>query len=456
MKEHSMSKADMPTFSGTSQEKKRPYVRWTFYLVIVCVFLLAVVAAGLVHMTLSGRSPILPAKGSGPVTGEARRDLAGKLLSAGLKGKAIEQYTLYLAEGDIPTGRRANMAYTIGKLCMEEGRYEDALSWLYQVEMIDPKSNLAPEAGAKIVACLERLGRFAQAQYSLETRSGLDKNPRDEFKGGEVVATIGSDVITRKELDEAMDTMPPWMRQTFEDPEQKKAFLQQYVAEELLYRKAKKLEMDKDPQVRKQVERAHRQLLVQRLLEDEIKEKVSMTPEDIELYYRANQDRYREKEAYKVRMIQVSEERFDGLQKALREGEDFARQAEETSLHEETRASGGLLDEWIQEGMDPTGMGDPGKLWKALVFRREGDICGPIKTNGMVYLFRVETYRAPQDLPMEEVQKRVEQDLYRERVEKTHEELVRQALQGSDVKLFPEVLMKDSGKKKEPHQAFKN
>ncbi len=56
------------------------------------------------------------------------------------------------------------------------------------------------------------------------------------------------------------------------------------------------------------------------------------------------------------------------------------------------------------------------------------------------YLFRVEERRPPSGPDLEEVRKQVEQDLSREKVEKATQELVQQALQVSDVKLFPEAL----------------
>ena len=280
-------------------DKRPAYVRRNFYLLCACLTILVFLAAGLVAMLFLGDRASSGA-GTQGVRGEGRRDLAGKLLSAGLKGKAIEQYELYLAEADLASDRRAKITYTLGTLCMEEGDYEDALSWLYQVEMLDPKTELAPEVGSKIVACLERLGRFAQAQYSLDARSSLDKAGRDEFKGDEVVARVGNDVITLGELDEAIDALPEWMRSAVEDPAQKRAFLEQYVAEELIYQKAKRLELDKDPSVRKQAERATRQLMIQKVLEDEIKAKVKISDDDVDLYYRAHADRYGEKEAFKI------------------------------------------------------------------------------------------------------------------------------------------------------------
>lgn len=424
-------------------DKRPAYLKRNFYLLCACLTILVFLAAGLVAMLFLGDRPSSGA-GTQGVHGEARRDLAGKLLSAGLTGKAIEQYELYLAEADLAADRRAKIAYTLGTLSMEEGDYEDALSWLYQVEMLDPKTELAPEAGSKIVACLERLGRFAQAQYSLDARSGLDKAGRDEFKGDQVVAHIGNDVITMGDLDEAIDTMPEWMRSAVEDPAQKRAFLEQYVAEELIHRKAKRLELDKDPSVRKQAERAMRQLMIQKVLEEEIKAKVKISDDDVDLYYRAHADRYGEKEAFKIRMMKVDADQLQGVRQALAGGEAFAELAKTHSLHEATRADGGEVGDWIEEGLDPTGMGDPNRLWQALANHGEGDVTEPIRVDEEHYIFQITSHRPPRPFSLEEAKKQVEADLTRERVERAYKELVQQALQASEVKLFPERIRQDT------------
>ena len=212
-----MKPAMGPSGPEKSPDKRPAYVRRNFYLLCACLAVLLLLSAGLTYAFFVGPRASPASKNRG-VRGEHRRDLAGKLLSAGLRGKAIEQYERYLSEADLAADRRAKLAYTLGKLHMEEGNYEDALRWLYQVEMLDPKTELAPEAGSKIVACLERLGRFSQAQYSLEARSGLDKTGREEFKGDRVVAQIGKDVITLREFDEAIEAMPEWMRASLQEP----------------------------------------------------------------------------------------------------------------------------------------------------------------------------------------------------------------------------------------------
>ena len=315
--------------------------------------------------------------------------------------------------------------------------------------MLGPRSELAPEVGSKIVNCLERLGRFAQAQYSLDARSSLYKAGSDEFKGDEVVAQIGKDVITRGEVDGAIDAMPEWMRSAVDEPSKKEAFLKQYVAEELIYRKAKRLGLDKDPSIRKQAERAMRQLMVQKVLEDEIKAKVKISNDDVELYYQAHKDLYGEKEAFKIRMMKVDTDQLEGIQEDLAEGQDFAGLARTHSQDEATRRQGGEVADWVEEGLDPTGMGDPNRLWQALANLGEGDVTEPIREDGKAYLFQITSHRLPRAFKLEEARKQVEADLTGERTEKAYKELIQQALQASDVKLFPERLRPDANVRKD-------
>lgn len=135
-----------------------------------------------------------------------------------------------------------SLFFTLGKLYLEEGNYEKALSWLYRVEMIDPDTSLKSEVGSKIVHCLETLGKFHAAEYALEARSSLQENREEELKGGKVVAEIGNRKITLREVDEALDELPPWTKEQFKGSEKKVEFMRKYVADELFYRKAKKPE----------------------------------------------------------------------------------------------------------------------------------------------------------------------------------------------------------------------
>ena len=195
------------------------------------------------------------------------------------------------------------------------------------------------------------------------------------------------------------------MRSSLEEPSQKRAFLEQYVAEELIHQKAKRLELDKDPSVRKQAERAMRQIMIQKVLEDEIKTKVKISEDEMNLYYRAHADRYGEKEAFKVRMMRVDTDQIQGILRALETGEAFAELAKRHSLDEATRSKGGEVGDWIEEGLDPTGMGDPNRLWLALENHGEGDVTEPVGIDGEYYLFQIISHRPARPFSFEEAKK---------------------------------------------------
>ncbi len=428
-------------------ERKKPYVRWTFYASVACLLLLLGLCGGVAYLALSPGGRTGHAAGAG-LKPELRRELAGRLLAAGLADQAIEQYRRYLEEARVPPDQQGQIAYTIGKLCMDRGRYEEALSWLYQVEILHPQTELAAETGSKIVACLERLGKYTQAEYALQSHAAPSTEKASSPTSGAVAARIGRDAITAQEVLEALDALPDWMRESFREPARKEDFLKQYVAEELLFRKAKKLELDKDPRIRLQADRALRQLLIRKVLESEVEDKVRISEEDIELYYRANRDRYQEKEGYKIRFMRIPKEQVREVQEALKRGEDFASLARARSLDHASRAAGGEVREWIVEGLDPTGLGDPGRLWKALSALGKPGIAGPVETPQGVFLFEIVDHRPQRDLPLEQVKARVKADLYQERIEKAYQDLVSQAFAASDVQIFPEALGKAEGSEK--------
>lgn len=428
-------------------ERKKPYVRWTFYASATCLFLLLGLCCGVAYLILTPGGRTGRGAGAG-LKAEVRRELAGRLLAAGLADQAIEQYRRYLEEAHVSPDQHGQIAYTIGKLCMDRGRYEEALSWLYQVEILKPQTELAAETGSKIVACLERLGKYTQADYALQARASPSTEKASSLDSGPIVARIGKDTIPAEEVLEALNTLPDWMRESLRDPAKKEEFLKEYVAEELLFRKAKKLELDKDPQIRLQADRALRQLLIRKILENEVRDKVRISDEDIDLYSRAHRDRYQEKEAYKIRFMRLPKEQVEEVQKALKGGADFASLAKTRSLDEASRARGGEIQEWIVEGLDPTGLGDPGKLWEALSSLGKPGIAGPVETPQGVFLFEIVDHRPRRDLPLEQVKARAKADLYQERLEEAYQNLVSQAFAASDVQIFPEAWSKAVGSQK--------
>ena len=71
--------------------------------------------------------------------------------------------------------------------------------------------------------------------------------------------------------------------------------MKKYVADELLWRKAKKLQYDQDPEVTRRLEEAGKQLAVGLFLEREVASQITTKEPDLKTYFEANKVRYDEK-----------------------------------------------------------------------------------------------------------------------------------------------------------------
>jgi peptidyl-prolyl cis-trans isomerase C len=372
------------------------------------------------------------------------RDLANKLKSVGITEEAIKQYENYFNTAMVDKRTRSNLAYTVGKLYMEEGNYEKALSWLYRVDMIDPDTSLKSEVSSKIVHCLETLGRFHAAEYALEARSSLQENRGEETKGGNVVAEIGNREITLREVDEALDELPPWMKEQFKGKEKKVEFMKKYVADELFYRKAKKLEYDKDGELRNKTAHFMKQLMVNKILEKEIKEKLTVEEDDLRNYFRANRDRYKERAQARIQLIKAGmEEIAKNIVEKLKKGKDFDELARDISLDEESAKTGGKWNDWITEGKDDLGIGSVDAVSEAIFSTPPGGVSPIVKAGDYYYVFKVNEKKPEQMRNYEDVQEWVKNDYMNHKMKMAYQGLLEQVLASSEVKLYPHVITEE-------------
>ena len=224
---------------------------------------------------------------------EATRTLASRLKAAGALQQSTELYEDYLAEaGTQAPETRAEIAYSLAKTYMESGAYERALRWFYEAESLGGVA--AEDIGPKIVHTLERLGRFHAAQAALEARSQMAVDQVQRPADDPVVGRIGDDEIFRSEILRALDDLPPEIARNFSEPDARQEFLKKFVADELLWRKARKLEVDRDPEVLRQHSRMLKQLTIGKFLDAEIVGKIEIDEADLKNYFEVNRSRYEE------------------------------------------------------------------------------------------------------------------------------------------------------------------
>jgi len=402
---------------------------------VILSFLSICLALG---VTVFGLNAIKHPVSSGIWTHENQRSLAGKLKSAGLTQEAIETYEDYIKTAPLDNKQLANLSYTIGKMYMEEGKYEKALSWFYRVEITDPLTDLKTELGPKIINCLERTGKYNAAEYALNKRtSNLDEK---KDKTGRIAAIIGEEKIYVEEVNAAFDAMPDWMKKQISTKAGKAEYLKKYVADELFYRKGLKLEYDKDPELRKRLVRAEKELIVNSVLEQEVKDKIKIEDNDIKNFFDANKNKYVEKEAVQVSLIKAGMKQIaEKILEEIKQGKTFETLAEEVSLDKETAGNKGRFKNWVRRGEDDLGIGNAEVVSKALFSAEKGEVTAPIEAGEYYYLFRVEEKRPEKVPPFEDRKEQVQNDYFMEKLQVHYQNLLEQILENSEVKLFPEA-----------------
>jgi len=279
-----------------------------------------------VIVLLLGLLLLLQFRGSGRRVGispQDSRELADQLAEKELYEQAIAEYDHYLQDPSLSPKLRANTNYLVGNLYMEKLHdYQNAMARYIKAKFIYPRTELKNEINRRIVECLERVGRSLDAQQEMEQATSL-KGEKPQGKGP-VVARMGKREITLGELNDQIEKLPPYMRSTFQERDKKVDFLKQYIATELMYDTAKRRGYDRDKNIIEGTFQAKKNLMVQKLIQDEIKGAVHIGDSDLKLYYQAHKDKYVEEKGGKRRQLPFLEARERVKQDLAQERENQA------------------------------------------------------------------------------------------------------------------------------------
>jgi len=286
----------------------------------VFILLICLLTVGVINLLVSlygARRGEVPSSDAG-LSLEARKKLALKLEKQGIPDRATDAWKQYLSRADIGTEERAKVWYRIGKLYQDAGKHDQALEAYYRSESFAKIPELEPEINRRIQENLESLGKFAALRYELADRVGVATT--ENGSGAEVLAEIGTLKITKSEIDRGIDEQIDRQMSTraaFMSEEQRKSqredllkhfssaserlhILNQLLVKEMLYRKAREDRLAEDPEVRAVLRDAERSILAQQVLKKELADQIKITPGDLQTYYEAHKQEYREEERQKT------------------------------------------------------------------------------------------------------------------------------------------------------------
>lgn len=356
------------------------------------------------------------------MTPDQCRDYAAYLEQKNMPLPALEAYRMYLDNAQLDAEARAKTLYAMAKLAMDSEQFEKALTYLYEAEFLAPDSQLKPDIGQKIVTCLDKLGRSATLRRELRNRTIAKRTPSDLKEGEVVLAEFGGDILTNRDLDRELEKLPATARETFDKPEKRQEFLRNLVAERLLVDKARRLELDKNPEVQEQLAREADQLIVRKLIRDEVQAKVKVTPEDVERFYKAEYDRFTVPASASVRIGKAATE-------------DEAKGLTEFTAEPVVAREKGPIP----------GLGANDEAAKRIFDTEPGATTAPLQIGAEWVVFRVESKEAEKVRPFSEVKDDAQRMYEAEKEQEQVNNLVEQTLKERDVKLYPDRI--DGAKK---------
>ena len=215
-----------------------------------------------------------------------------------------------------------------------------------------------------------------------------------------VAARIADRTVTLDQVERVWDKLPQEQKKLKQD------VLETLINRELLFLEAKNRELDKSAQVLASLEHVRQQRAVERLIENEVKSRVTVSDEKIRTYYENSDLRTKREVRGRHIMVKTAAE-AQTLYQALLDGEDFAELARRFSMDRQTADKGGDLGYWDESLMI-------GPVSKVLFSMQPGELSAPFQgRESYFHIVRVEDQRP---LPYESLKKRIKDRLYADRL----------------------------------------
>ncbi len=242
--------------------------------------------------------------------------------------------------------------------------------------------------------------------------SGCVSKPADKSK---VLARFDGIVVTENDFTKKLQSLPKTVRTIVAS--HKKDLLNDMASEHFLLKEAKRQGLEKEEDVRDLIQAAHRKILIAKLVEREVDNKIRVEPEEITKYYEFHKEEFMTPILLRASHILVkTEEEAGSVKAALDAGADFEETARQHSL-DATAIRGGDLGFFQKGQFVPE--------FEEAVFRmKKGEVNGPVKTPLGYHVIKLSDRMEPRLRELKVVQKIVEERLLREKRSKTFKDFV--------------------------------
>ena len=369
---------------------------------------------------------------------EEKVNLANRLRQEGLFDSAIDEYTQLLDNPTIKDSEKINISIIVANLYYDEKKdFEKALAFYTRARFFSKgKIDRNATVNQRIVECLEKLNRSADAQYHLSKSTYLAGEKPTKYPGN-VVAKIGDREITMGELDALIQKLPEMRRSSIKTSEDKMNYLKEYIGTILMSTAARRQGIQKEKEFLEQLSDIENHLLASKLYEKEVLEKIKITDLEQKYYFESHKDEFADPGKIKIAHIFFTSE--DAAKKVLSEikkGLDFDKAVKEKSEDELTKKNEGILGEISRNSTSIPTIGNEPELAKKLANLKVGGLSDVLKSNKGFHIFKILEETPPKKRSFDEVKNIVELKLKMEKENQAREEFVDKLMKAEQVLVF--------------------
>ncbi len=128
--------------------------------------------------------------------------------------------------------------------------------------------------------------------YPIVADAARKKSEKEKPSDKKVLAVIGKEKITLDEFNELIESVPPRYQSVVRND--KERFLDDVINRKLLYREALERKLDQNEETQKKIADMTEQILINAILIKEVKEKVSVSEEEMKQYYESHKAEFQE------------------------------------------------------------------------------------------------------------------------------------------------------------------
>jgi peptidyl-prolyl cis-trans isomerase C len=273
------------------------------------------------------------------------------------------------------------------------------------------------------------------------------------------IAKVGDTKIVYGDLNKLIQMMPPSYQAMFSSTEQVNNLLQRQIDNTLFSQEARRLKIDKNPDVQYKIEEFTKGILTQALLEETVNKNITVSDEEIKQYYDANTSEFLVPERMKASHILIAvpadasesvkkekKARAEEILARIKKGEDFAELAKQYSDDAATKNRGGVIGFFSKGSKEPAFEEAAAKL-------KKDEVSNPVLTSKGYDIIKMLETKAAETKSLEESRSRISNKLEQKKRNEAIEALLKDIKARTEVVIYEDALKKIVEASKPPANA---